>query len=92
MFYQQPMGVNLRGGLHASVMMSLRQHVVEMKECISYWENDGLIPAPNEDQNGGYSGSSEDPYFKVLMGETSLDDDTLFKDRQDQYAEASERD
>jgi hypothetical protein len=86
------MSVNLKGPLHGSVMMSLRQHVVEMQRCIALWETAGLIPAPSEDQNGGYSGSSEDPYFKVLMGETTLDDPKLFKDRQDQYAEATERD
>jgi hypothetical protein len=92
MFCQIPMRVSLKNGLHGSVMASLRQHVEDMQECIRKWELRGIIPAPNEDQNGGYSGSSEDPYFRVLMGETTLDDDTLFKDRQDQYAEASERD
>jgi hypothetical protein len=92
MFYQQPMWVNLRTPLHASVMMSLRQHVVEMQRCITLWRTEGLIPAPNEDQNGGYSGNSEDPYFRVLMGEVKLSDNTIFKDREDQYAEASEGD
>jgi hypothetical protein len=92
MFYQQPLRISLKSGLHQSVMDSLRQHVVEMQRTIALWETAGLIPAPNEDQNGGYSGSVEDPYFKVLIGEAKLSDNTLFKDREDQYAEATETD
>jgi hypothetical protein len=90
MFYQQAMVVNLKGPLHESVMMSLRQHAQDMIDATRRWQDEGIIPAPNEDQNGGYSGSSEDPYFKVLIGETTLDDNEVFKDREDQYAERTE--
>lgn len=90
MFYQQIMTVNLKSDLHIDVMNTMRRYAAEMIEVRRAWEEDLVIPLPNDEENGGYSGSSEDPYFKVLIGETTLDDDTLFKDRQDQYAERTE--
>jgi len=38
--------------------------------------------------NGGYNGTTEDAFFKVLMREISLDDNEYFKDREDTYAVA----
>lgn len=90
MFYQQPLPINLSSGLHASVMRSLRQHAVDMMQVADMWKSKKFIPAPNEKMNGGYGGSSEDPYFKVLIGEIKLDDDEFFKDREDTYAQAQE--
>ena len=86
MFYQQAVAYDLRSGLHRSVMNSLYSHVEEMRRVIRLWEEDDVVPAPNEKLNGGFSGSSEDPYFKVLIGEIELDDEDYFKEREDQYA------
>jgi hypothetical protein len=36
--------------------------------------------------NGGFSGSSIDPYLRVLNGTVDLYDDTHFKEREDTYA------
>ena len=88
MFYQQPIPLDMTGGLHQAVMLAARQHVTDMRECERRWREDGVIPAPNEKMNGGFSGNSEDPYFKLLIGEVTLDDNEVFKDREDMYASA----
>jgi len=85
MFWQGPMSVNLDSGLHKAVMHSMAQHVNDMKLTEHLWELDQYIPPPNEKMNGGYGGNAMDPYFRVLVGEISLDDDTWFKDRVDMY-------
>ena len=90
MFFQGAMAINLNSPLHKSVMLSLRQHVVEMQRTMKEWEQQKLIPAPNEKMNGGYGGNSEDPYFKVLIGEVKLSDPNVFKDREDTYAGVEE--
>jgi hypothetical protein len=96
MFWQHPMSINLTSTNHHRVMSDLFYHVNEMIRV----ENEakgaawhGLtikprIPAPNDKLNGGYSGSSEDPYFKLMIGEIKLDDNEWFKDREDTYAVA----
>ena len=89
MFWQGPLSINLKGPLHESVMMSLRQHASEMLRVTREWNYHNIIPAPNEKMNGGFSGSNEDLYFKVLIGEIKLADDTFFKDREDTYAVAN---
>ena len=86
MFYQQAMAINLKSPLHKSVMQSLRGHVLEMNRVRHEWEAEGIVPSPNEKQNGGYGGNSEDPYFKVLIGEITLNDPDYFKEREDLYA------
>lgn len=86
MFNQQILSIDLRGKHHEAVMLAMRQHVHEMIRTETLWNENSVIPAPNEKMNGGFSGSSEDPYFKVLIGEISLEDDTVFKDREDTYA------
>jgi hypothetical protein len=86
MFYQQPIPLDMTGGLHQAVMLAARQHVTNMRETDRQWHEQGIIPAPNEKMNGGFSGNSEDPYFKLLIGEITLDDDSVFKTREDMYA------
>lgn len=86
MFYQQAASYDMDGGLHAAVMFAMRKHAVNMRKVRQAWEDFEDIPAPNEKMNGGYGGNSEDPYFKVLIGEVSLDDDSIFKAREDTYA------
>lgn len=86
MFWQGPVSYEMKSGLHQSVMMSMRQHAEEMREVERRWVEENRVPAANEKMNGGFSGNSEDPYFKLLIGEISLDDDTVFGPREDTYA------
>jgi len=88
LFFQHPMSINLKSGLHKHVMLSLFQHVRDMLEVIRKWETEGEIPAPNEKLNAGPFGNTVDPYFRVLTGEITLDDKEVFKDREDTYAPA----
>lgn len=88
MFYQQPMSIDLESPLHHHVMASLLAHMQEMRRVEAEYRADGTMPAPNEKLNGGFSGCSIDPYFRILTGEASLEDDNLFKDREDTYAVA----
>jgi hypothetical protein len=85
MFFQSV--VTVGQPTHAAVMAALRQHVTEMMRAEMEWRQYGVVPAPNEKMNGGYGGNSEDPYFKLLIGEVTLDDEDVFKDREDPYAE-----
>jgi len=91
MFFQHPMSISLTGNsrsarVHKHVMDSLYQHVLEMREVEQRWNDNDLIPAPNEKMNGGPYGNSIDPYFRVLIGEIRLDNNEYFKDREDTYA------
>lgn len=52
----------------------------------------GTVPLPNERMNGGYYGNKIDPYFLVLTGQTTLENNDLFKDREDLYASAVRED
>lgn len=88
MFWQHPMSINLRSLQHESVMRDLFYHVEEMQRVEREYRESGRIPAPNDKMNGGFNGSSEDPYFKLLIGEIELRDDRFFKDREDTYAVA----
>lgn len=90
MFYQQPIPLDMYGGLHQAVMHAARMHVVDMREVERRYREHGVIPAPNEKMNGGFSGNSEDPYFKLLIGEVTLDDNEVFKDREDMYANVTD--
>lgn len=94
MFYQPLVLFDLESPLHENVMHSLLGHIHEMRRTEAEYRHDGTMPSPNEKMNGGFSGSSIDPYFRVLTGEASLEDDTLFKSREDTYAvaDASEGD
>jgi hypothetical protein len=91
MFWQHPMSINLNGYLHRDVMDSMYQHVLDMIVTEDIYGITGKLPPPNEKLNGGFSGNSLDPYFRVLIGEIDLADDHWFKDREDTYV-ASERD
>jgi hypothetical protein len=85
------MSINLNGYLHRDVMDSMYQHVLDMIVTEDIYGITGKLPPPNEKLNGGFSGNSLDPYFRVLIGEIDLADDHWFKDREDTYV-ASERD
>jgi hypothetical protein len=88
MFWQHPMSIRLDSLNHRSVMADLFDHVEEMRRVETRYRETGHLPAPNDKLNGGFSGSSEDPYFKLLIGEIELRDDNWFKDREDTYAVA----
>lgn len=86
LFWQHPMRVDLNSELHRHVLSCLHQKIVQMRECERLYREHNIIPAPNEDRNGGYFGSMPDEYFYVLIGQATLDDDTKFKNREDTYA------
>jgi hypothetical protein len=86
LFWQHPMTVDLESPLHKHVMHCLHQKIVDMRETERRYREEGIIPAPNEDRNGGYYGNKPDEYFYVLMGDYQLDNNTYFKDREDTYA------
>jgi len=91
MFWQHPMSVNLNGYLHREVMGAMYQHVLDMIETEQAYRSYGTYPAPNEEQNGGFSGNSIDPYFRVLISEVELSDDRYFKDREELYVDNDAR-
>lgn len=86
MFFQHPMVIDLKSDLHRHVMLSLLGHLKEMERIEREYNEEGAMPAPNEKMNGGFNGSTIDPYFRVLTGKADLFDDTLFKVREDTYA------
>jgi len=86
LFFQHPMSINLKSGLHKHVMFSMFQHVRAMQQVQKEWEEDQIIPAPNERLNAGPFGNMVDPFFRVLTGEITLEDNEVFKDREDTYA------
>lgn len=88
MFWQHPMSISLGSLNHRAVMADLFEHVDEMRRVEEQVRNGGRLPAPNDKMNGGFSGNSEDPYFKLMIGEIDLRDDRWFKDREDTYAVA----
>jgi len=88
MFWQHPMSISLKSQQHKDVMRDLFYHVAEMQRVEHEFFEYGLTPAPNDKLNGGFNGSSEDPYFKLLIREIDLHDDNFFKNREDTYAVA----
>lgn len=86
LFWQHPMPVDLASPLHKHVLHCLHQKIEEMRETERRYRTHGIVPAPNEDRNGGYYGGTPDEYFLVLIGQAQLDDNRLFKDREDTYA------
>jgi len=88
MFWQHPMSIRLDSLNHRTVMEDLFDHIEEMQRIEMRVRDGGRLPAPNDKLNGGFSGSSEDPYFKLMIGEIRLDDDKWFKNRTDTYANA----
>ena len=86
LFWQHPMPVDLTSGLHKHVLHCLHEKIVQMREVERNYREHGVIPAPNEDRNGGYYGNQPDDFFYVLIGQRTLDDDRYFKNREDTYA------
>jgi hypothetical protein len=90
MFFQHPMSIDLQSPLHKNVMHHLLEHMKEMKRVETAFRLHGVVPPANEKLNGGFNGSTIDPYFRVMCGKADLDDDRLFKERQDTYATPEE--
>lgn len=86
MFFQHPMTIDFTSPLHEHVMESLLQHIYEMRIVEANFRQNGAMPAPNEKLNGGFNGFTIDPFFRVLTGKISVEDNTYFKDREDMYA------
>jgi hypothetical protein len=89
-FWQHPMGIDLKSELHGHVMESLNRHIDEMRKVEQKYRDYGIVPAPNEKLNGGPYGNRLDEYYRVLTGRISLHDNEHFKDREDTYAPATE--
>jgi hypothetical protein len=90
MFWQHPMVVALDSSLHESVMGHILGHAINMRETKQRVLDGSPWPAPNERMNGGFYGNSIDPFYRVLTGEITLDDDRYFQTREDTYAVESE--
>lgn len=89
-FWQHPMGIDLKSPLHKHVMDSILKHALDMREVERRYRTFGEVPAPNEKLNGGPYGNRLDEYYRVLTGEITLDDPTYFKEREDTYAVVEE--
>jgi PD-(D/E)XK nuclease superfamily len=85
MFRQQPVSYELGSLNHRVVMEDMFDHVDEMRRIEDRVRSGGRLPAPNDKMNGGFNGSSEDPFFKLMIGEITLDNDEFFKDREEMY-------
>ena len=85
MFWQHPMHIDLSGQLHQHVMLCIYRHAWNMRATEAHYRATGELPPPNERLNGGPYGNREDEYYRVLLGEIDLDNDTIFKDREDTY-------
>jgi hypothetical protein len=90
MFFQHPMSIDVESALHQHVMHSLLEHAYEMRRVSAEFLTDGTMPPPNEKMNGGFNGSSIDPFFRVLTGKTDPIDDTYFKQREEMYGPIEE--
>jgi hypothetical protein len=90
MFFQYPMAIDLESALHQHVMCSLLAHINEMRRVQKEFFTDGTMPPANEKMNGGYNGSTIDPFFRILTGKVDPMDNNLFKDREELYAPIEE--
>jgi PD-(D/E)XK nuclease superfamily protein len=86
MFLQHPMSIDLSSALHADVMECIKADAIEMRELAERVRTGNVRVCINEDLNGGAFGNSRDEYFRVLIGEISLNDDRYFKSREDTYS------
>lgn len=89
-FWQHPMGIDLKSELHAHVMGSILSHAREMRAVRDAYLQHNVVPAPNEKLNGGPYGNVVDPYYRVLTGDITLQDPDHFKDREDTYSTVTE--
>jgi hypothetical protein len=85
MFFQHPMVIDLESALHQHVMQTTLAHIYEMRRVQEEFLRDGTMPPPNESMNGGFNGSTIDPFFRVLTGKVDPYDDIFFKDRDEMY-------
>lgn len=88
MFFQHPMSINMNSEQHRDVMEAMFEHVRDMQATKRRYINSKCtwMPAPNEKLNGGPYGNATDPYYRLLVGEITLADDKVFKDRESTYA------
>lgn len=69
------------------VQLALRDIMMVATEMHAILQPDGPPPIQNRAADLGKFGNSLCPYFGVCSGEEQLDDDTLFKSRENRYAE-----
>lgn len=90
MMLQYPMVVDLESALHQHVMQTALAHIYEMRRVEAEFLGDGTMPPPNESMNGGFNGSTIDPFFRVLTGKIDPMDDKYFKRREEMYGPVEE--
>lgn len=78
--------VSISPEMNDHMMEIMSRTAAEMRFTEMLYREDGIWPLPNETIHGGAFGNSIDPYFRVLNGELSLTNDTVFKNREDPYA------
>jgi len=78
--------VTITPEMNTEIMEIATRYAQEMRFARLLFEEDGVWPLPNETIHGGPFGNSIDPYFRVLNGEIDLNNDNVFKNREDTYA------
>jgi len=68
-------------------MDKVRYFAAEMERTVGLYEAGAPI-GDSDLMDGGFYGNSKDPYFDVLLGKKSLNDNRYFTDRRDPYAVA----
>jgi len=66
-------------------MDKVRYFAAEMERTVGLYEAGAPI-GDSDLMDGGFYGNSKDPYFDVLLGKKSLNDNRYFVDRRDPYA------
>ncbi len=61
----------------------------EMERTVALWES-GMTVGDNDLMDGGPNRNYKDPYFEVLLGRHSINDDRYFKNRKDLYPEVTQ--
>lgn len=84
LWYQQPVGIDSFSVARAVQRARLiAMEMANSEELAEKFGHDALIDNPGLD--GGWYGNSRDGYVDVLFGRATLQDDTLFRDREETY-------
>lgn len=77
--------VPVRDELMIEALTDVITLVRDMAKDVMIWENEKRLPPSSRALDAGYFGNSIDPYFRLLLGDVTLDDNELFMDRIDTY-------
>lgn len=78
--------VPINAGQVETAIDDIRRVAGLMYEDVLQYHRTKQLPIQNRDMDSGMFGSAKDPYFEVLMGNASLDDDELFMPAEERYA------